>query len=101
MSIEIFLLVLTILATVTSLLTEAVKKFLDSLKFKYITNVVVLIIAIIVGAVGMGVYYIFNGLDWSVNNIICTVLMVVFNWLGAMLGYDKVIQAITQVKGDK
>jgi hypothetical protein len=37
------------------------------------------------------------GIPWTVNNIICLVLMCVVIWLGAMLGFDKVLQTITQI----
>lgn len=34
-------------------------------------------------------------------NIVCMVLMAVAVWVGAMLGYDKVIQMIDQIKNIK
>ena len=37
------------------------------------------------------------GIPWTVNNIICLVLMAVMIWLGAMVGFDKVIQTIGQI----
>ena len=98
MTVETFLILLTILSTATSLVTEAVKKFLTSSNIKYASNIVVLIVAILVGAGGMAIYYSFAGLPWTINNIICLLLMALFNWLGAMIGYDKVVQAITQIK---
>lgn len=98
MTIEKILVLLAILATLTSLITEAVKKFLDKSEIKYAANVVVLIVSIIVGGAGTMVFYIANGIAWTALNIICIFIMIVLNWLGAMLGYDKIIQAITQIK---
>lgn len=99
MTVQIFLLLLTILSIVTSLLTEGIKKFLDAMMVNYASNVLVLIVAVIVGGVGTSVYYLWNDIAWTSLNIICIFLMVCANWLGAMLGYDKVIQAISQMEG--
>lgn len=99
MTVEIFLILLTIFSTVTSLFTQAVKKVLDVYEEDYASNVVVLVMAILVGGFGMIVFYILNGYEWTSTNIVCIPLMMLANWLGAMLGYDKIKQAITQIKG--
>lgn len=101
MTTEIFLILLTALSIVTSLLTEAVKKFLDELEFKYASNIVVLCIAVIIGGAGSAIFYVFNGFEFTTINIICIPLMICANWLVAMLGYDKVMQAIAQINGKK
>lgn len=98
MTVEKMLILLTILSAATSLLTEAVKKFLDSLKVKYASNIIVLIVSIIIGGAGTVVFYMVNGIPWTALNIVCVFIMIVLNWLGSMLGYDKIIQAITQIK---
>ena len=98
MTVELFLILLTMLSIITSLFTEGIKKFLDSLKIKYAANIVVLIVAVIVGGVGTSIFYIWNNFQWTTLNIICIFLMMCANWLGAMLGYDKVMQAIAQIK---
>lgn len=99
MSVQIFLILLTIFAVITSLLTQGVKKFLDGVKVKYASNIVVLIIAVLVGVGGMLIYYTLNGVPFIATNIIYILLMALANWLGAMLGYDKIKQAISQIKG--
>lgn len=97
MTVESFLLLLTILSVVTSLFTQGLKKFLDSLKITYASNVLVLIVASIVGGIGTSVFYMCNDIAWTSLNVICVFLMMCANWLGAMIGYDKVIQAIKQM----
>ena len=99
MTVELFLMLLTTLSFATSLLTEGVKKFLDVMKIEYASNIVVLIVAVVVGGVGTSIFYIWNNFEWTTLNVICMFLMMVANWLGAMLGYDKVTQAIEQIKG--
>lgn len=98
MTLQIFILLLTAFSSITALLTQAVKMFLTSIKVKTIKNVLVLIIAIIVGTVGMVFYYLYQSLPFDAINIFLIVFMVVANWLSAMLGYDKVVETITQLR---
>lgn len=97
MTLTLFMALLVILAVAVSLFTEAVKKFLENMKVKYSSNVVVLIISIIVGIGGTALMYIFLGIAFTPPNILCMVLMAVAVWVGAMVGYDKVLQLIEQV----
>lgn len=98
MTVELFLILLSMLSVITSLFTEGVKKMLESLNFKYVSNIVVLCASIIVAGVGMIVFYLWNDFAWTTLNIICIFLMICANWLSAMLGYDKIKQAIEQIK---
>lgn len=101
MTFNFFMILLTILSTITSLFTEGVKHFLDTLKVKYASNIVVFIVSLVVGSVGTVVFYLFNDIAWTTINIICIFLMVCANWLGAMIGYDKITQTITQIMTNK
>lgn len=98
MTFEKFLILLAIASVVTSLLTEAVKIFLDSLKVKYASNIVVLITSVFVGGFGTVFYYLLCDLTWTATDVVYIFLMVGANWLCSMLGYDKVMQAITQLR---
>lgn len=99
MTVQIFLALLTAFSIVTSLFTEAVKMFLESLKIKYASNLVVLVASVFIGGVGTAIFYLFFGYEWSAINIVSMFVMILANWMVAMLGYDKVMQAITQLKG--
>lgn len=98
MNVEAFLMLLTLLSTVTSLFTEALKKALDAGGEKYSSNVLVLISAIICGGGGTAAYYVFIGADFTVANVACAIGMIAANWIGATVGYDKVMQLISQIK---
>lgn len=98
MTYDIFLMVLATLAVITSLVTNKVKEVLDNKKVKYASNIVVLVVAIVVGGVGTSVFYLWNNYEWTTLNIICIFLMCVANWLAAMFGYDKTKQTIEQVR---
>lgn len=98
MTLRLFLTLIMIFAIVISLITEAVKKFLDDVRVKYSSNAVVLIVAVVVGIVGTVLVYLFLGIPFNLLNIVSIVLMVVAIWVGSMVGYDKVLQMIEQLK---
>ena len=98
MTITLFMALIVVLAIAVSLLTEAVKKFFEGTKVTYSSNVVVLIVSIIVGIGGTAMAYISLGIAFTPPNIVCMVLMAVAVWVGSMLGYDKVLQMVEQIK---
>ena len=99
MTVEMFLILLTFFSVVTGFVTQAVKKVLDDFGETYATNLVVLVVAVIVGGLGTAAFYFLGGYQWNAHNITSIFLMMGANWLGAMVGYDKIKQAITQFKG--
>ena len=99
MTVEMFLILLTFFSTVTGFVTQAIKKVLDDMGETYATNIVVLFVAVFVGGIGTVAYYYLCGHPWNAHNIASIFLMMGANWLGAMVGYDKIKQAITQIKG--
>ena len=99
MTVTTFLLLLTVFATMTSLATEAVKKFLDGQRVRYASNIVVLIVALIVGCGGTAIYYVNYSVPFNALNSVYLALMGIANWIGAMVGYDKVKQAVIQLGG--
>lgn len=101
MSVTIFLIILTVCAAVTSLLTEGIKRFLDEQNVSYATNILVLIVALIVGCGVTALYYVNYQIPFNTLNSVYLALMGIANWLGSMLGYDKVKQAIAQIGGTK
>ena len=97
MTVAILLILLTIYATATSFITEAVKRFMDDMKVKYASNIVVLAVALIVGCGGTAVYYVNYQIPFTALNSVYLALIGITNWIGAMVGYDKVKQAISQM----
>ena len=97
MSVTAFFGLLTALSVVTSLCTEALKKLLDSMNVKYASNVLVCIVAAVVGITGTCLYYVICSLPFTPVNIVCVFLMSIATAVGSMVGYDKVMQAIEQI----
>ena len=99
MTFELFIVLLACFSVFTSLFTEAVKLFLEPLKISYASNLIVLGASAFIGGVGTACVYLFFDIPFTAINIVCLLMMVFANWLVAMLGYDKVVQAIMQLKG--
>ena len=97
MSITLFITILTIGGMVTALLTEAIKKMYANMNKEYSANIIALVNAIVVGCGGTAVVYMLMNIPWTVNNIICMVLMTVAVWIASMLGFDKVLQTVNQI----
>lgn len=98
MTITLFVTLFATMAVAVSFLTEAVKKLFEDSQYKYSTNLVVLIISAVVGILGTAVAYISLGIAFTFINVICMLLMAVAVWVGSMVGYDKVIQMVEQIK---
>ena len=85
MNFETFLLLLMIVSIFTGLFTEGIKKLLDEVSKKYLSNFLAGFVAVVLSQINakMAVYLI---------------ALVLLSWLASMVGYDKVIQAIAQCK---
>ncbi len=97
MTVTAFLIILSICAAATSLITEGIKKLLDEAKVSYAANLLVFIVAIIVGCGATALYYVNYQVPFTALNSVYLALMGIANWLGATLGYDKVRQTIAQI----
>lgn len=95
MTLTIFMTLVTILAAVASLVTEAIKK---NFEIKNAT-LVVLIISAVIGWGGGAITYALMGIPFAPNNILCLILLAPAIWLCATLGYDKVKEIIEKIGG--
>ena len=101
MTVTMFILLITICSAVSALLTEGIKTWYQNAGKNYSANLIALINAAIVGCGGTATAYILMDIDFTLPNILCLVLMSGAVWLGSMIGYDKVVQLVTQVGGIK
>ncbi len=95
MTLTVFLFLLIIGASVASLCTEAMKKIFKDIS----SNFLALINSVIVGVFGCIIAYIFMEIPFDSKNIACIIVFAFCIWLGSMVGYDKVIQTINQIRG--
>lgn len=88
---------LAVFAALTSLLTQGLKMFLDEMKIRYASNILVLVCSLIIGCSGTALYYVNYQVPFNALNSVYLALMGIANWLVSMLGYDKVKQAVSQI----
>ena len=94
MTLEIFLLGLMIVSIFTGLFTEGIKKLLDEMTVKYHSNFLAGGVAVVLGAG----YLILTETQINDKMAVYLIALVLLSWLASMVGYDKVIQAIAQLK---
>lgn len=97
-SFDVMVALITAFSIITSLLTQLVKKILDTCKRQYASDVVVLIVSVIVGGCGTVVYYVNCQIPFNALTSVYLAIMCLLNCGGAMIGYDKVKQGITQIR---
>lgn len=97
MTLEAFLMLLFAVSILTSLTVEAIKKFIGD-KYKAPSNLLAGIVSVVLSGV-VGVFYcILAEVAFSTHIVIMLIALVFLSWLCAMVGYDKVVQAITQIR---
>lgn len=101
MSVQLFATLLIILCVISGLLTEAIKKWLENMEKNPSANLIAIIDAVVVGGGGLAAAYIWLGIAFTLSNILTIVAMIFVIGVGSMIGYDKVIQLVSQLKGEK
>ena len=105
MTATMFIMLVGMFACMGVALTEAVKRMFDNEGQEYSANLIALVNAVILGGLGTPIAYVLLAIPFTLTNIVFIPIMVGVVWLGSMLGYDKVLQLVTQVmalkNGDK
>lgn len=98
MSLEFFLFLLMLTSIMTGLFTEGIKKLLDEAGKSYKSNILAGAVATVL-SIAVGAGYIIL-MDAQINDKMAVILiaLVLLSWLSAMVGYDKVMQALSQIK---
>ena len=94
MTIEVGIFLLMLCSVLTGLVVEAVKKMVKVKK----PNITAAIVSVIVGAVIPIMYIVYNSLAFDTTAILYIISLIVLSWLCSMLGYEKVVQTLTQTK---
>lgn len=99
-NLETFLVGLMIISTLTSLVTEAVKKILTEHNKGYRANTLAGIVAVVLSiAIGAG-YGILTDVKFTAQFVVCLIALMFMSWLCAMVGYDKVVATFKSNKKD-
>ena len=89
---------LFIVSALVGLITEAVKKIMTEYNKTYSANTLAGIVAFVLSSAVGVVYVIYTGGAFTIPVVVDIVVFVIASWLCAMLGYDKVIQTLSQFK---
>lgn len=95
MTMQVFLMLLLIVSVLVSLTVEALKKMLN----KTSENIMAAIVSVVISIVAGIFYCILAEVAFSAQIAVYLIALIFLSWLCAMLGYDKVIQALNQIKG--
>lgn len=97
---ETFLIGLMVVSTLTSLVTEAIKKIFTEHNKVYHSNTLAGIVAVLLSiAIGIG-YAIIASVTFTAQFVVCVIALMFMSWLCAMVGYDKVISTFKSNKKD-
>lgn len=98
MSTQLFLTLLLGVSVLVSLTVEALKKILND---RVSSNLIVGIVSVVISTVVGIFYYMLTDMVFDPKLIVYLVALIFISWLCAMLGYDKVVQTLKQIKGGK
>ena len=98
MTLELFIMGLLVTSTITGLVTEAMKKIFDEHNVTYQANTLAGIVSVILSAAICIAYIVVTSVSFTPQIIVYLIAMVFMGWLCSMIGYDKVIQTISQFK---
>lgn len=97
-NLETFILGLLVVSTLTGLVTEAMKKIFLEHNVSYQANTLAGIVSMVLSAAISVAYIVITNSAFTSQVIVYLITMVFMSWLCAMIGYDKVIQTISQFK---
>lgn len=100
MKIDMFAFALLVVSTLTGLVVQAIKAMLaeNHIVMKR-PNTVAGIVAVVLAVLLAVGWVIYTAATWSTQLILAVVALAVLSWLCAMLGYDKVMQTLAQLRG--
>ena len=101
MSVDMFLFLMLIVSVLTGLFVEAIKKVLDSVGMKCNANLISGVVATVLAVCIDTGYIIMTDVAMNSKMAVMLIALVLLSWLCAMVGYDKVMQAVTQLKVNK
>lgn len=98
MTVSLFIAIFMGGGLVNILLTQAIKQFYYNRNEAASPNVIALVNAVIVGGGGTAFAYMLLSIPWTVNNILCLAAMMLFVWMGSMIGYSKILETYRQFR---
>lgn len=98
MSNEFLLEALAIIAGLTSLTVQAIKKILDEKEIKYSSNLLAVIVSTVL-TIGVSVaHVVYFSIPFSPQLVVIVIALIYLSFLCATVGFDKVKQLLEQMK---
>lgn len=97
MTVNLFITIVTILSMASTLLTEAIKRAFKVTK----PTITAAIVSVIAGWGGGAAAYILMDIPFESHSIVALILLAPIIFIGATVGYDKVMEIITQILSGK
>lgn len=98
MNFDVFLMLLWLFSIATACITQRLKKRFKTAEKNYSSNVIALVVAVVVGSLGMTLFYFATDTPFTALNVVLIVIMILSNCIAAMIGYDKAKQTALQIK---
>ena len=92
---------LMIVAVITNLTVEGIKKLLNETSIKYSSNVLAAIISVIIAGAICVIYLIMNDTAFTLKIVVEIAILMYLGFLISTVGYDKVIQMLKQIQEAK
>lgn len=89
---------LLLISVVTNLTVEAIKKVLNNVETKYSANLLAVIVSVVVAIAVCGIYLVMNGIAFTLKIGVEMGVLTYVSFLVATVGYDKVMQMLSQIK---
>ena len=88
---------LALLSAFTSLVVEGVKKLLDEKGKTYSSNLLAVIVSVVSTLIVSILYIVYKSIPVSPQIVVSVIALMIFSFLSATVGYDKIKQLIEQL----
>lgn len=89
---------LLLVSLATNLTVEAIKKVLNGRETKYSSNLLAVIVAIIIAVAVSAAYLVMNDIAFTTKVGVEIGVLMYLSFLTSTIGYDKVVQMLSQIK---
>lgn len=101
MAISFLLTALLAVSLATNLTVEGIKNLLDGSEIKYSSNVLAAVVAVLLSGLISAAYILYFAVPLTVKMGVEIAVLMYLSFLVSTVGYDKVVQMITQIRSKK
>ena len=89
---------ITVISIFSGLFVEGIKKLLDEGNIKFSSNILAVIVSFVLSILSSIMYIVYNNIVVTPQIVIEVIIVCALTFLTSTCGYDKVVQAIEQIK---